>query len=319
DNIINNKGGLHNRLTRHILLNPFTLKESELFYKDRNIPFTRLQTAEAYMIFGGIPYYMNLFMPHLSLYQNVDAVYFNEGAELRNEFENLYKSLWSNSEIYMHVINTLATKGIGMTRNEIANGSGLSDGGNLTKILHNLIICGFIRKYKTYGNKEKDSLYQLVDFFSMFDIKFRSKKEEYSNDYWLQISTTPLYHAWSGFSYEKLCLLHIPQIMKKLGISGIRTAVYAWSGDMDGSRSQIDLVIERADKVINLCEVKFSSGVYAIEKKYAEIIRNKRLSFAYNTKTRSALHNTMITTYGVVRNIESAEIISTVVLDDLFE
>jgi len=319
DNIINSKGGLHNRLTRQILLSPFTLKECELFYRDRNIPFTRLQTAEAYMIFGGIPYYMNLFMPHLSLYQNVDAVYFNEGSELRNEFENLYRSLFSNSETYMYVIKALASKGIGMTRNEIVNESGLSDGGNLTKILHNLMICGFIRKYKTYGNKEKDSLYQLVDFFSLFDIKFRGRREEYSNDYWLQISATPLYRAWSGFSYEKLCLLHIPQIKKKLGISGVRTAVYAWSGDMDGSRSQIDLVIERADKVINLCEVKFSSGVYAIEKKYAETIRSKRLSFAYNTKTRSALHNTMITTYGVVRNVESAEIISTVLLDDLFE
>jgi len=319
DNIINSKGGLHNRLTRQILLNPFTLIECELFYRDRNIPFTRLQTAEAYMIFGGIPYYMNLFMPHLSLYQNVDAVYFNEGAELKNEFENLYKSLFSNSETYMLVINTLASKGIGMTRNEIVNESKLSNGGNLTKILHNLIICGFIRKYKTYGNKEKDSLYQLIDFFSLFDIKFKGRREEYSKDYWLQISATPLYHAWSGFSYEKLCLLHIPQITKKLGISGIRTAIYAWSGEMNGSRSQIDLVIERADKVINLCEVKFSSGVYAVEKKYAEIIRNKRLSFAYNTNTRSALHNTLITTYGVVRNIESAEIISTVILDDLFE
>jgi len=319
DNIINSKGGLHNRLTRHILLNPFSLKECELFYKDRNIPFTRLQTAEAYMIFGGIPYYMNLFMPHLSLYQNVDAVYFNEGAELSNEFENLFRSLFSNSETYMHVITALASKGVGMTRNEIVNESKLSNGGNLTKILHNLMICGFIRKYKTYGNKEKDSLYQLVDFFSLFDIKFRGRKEEYSNDYWLQISSTPLYHAWSGFSYEKLCLLHIPQINKKLGISGIRTSVYAWSGDMNGSRSQIDLVIQRADRVINLCEVKFSSGVYAIEKKYADTIRNKRLAFAYNTKTRSALHNTMITTYGVARNIESAEIISTVILDDLFE
>jgi hypothetical protein len=219
----------------------------------------------------------------------------------------------------MHVIHALASKGIGMTRNEIVDKSGLSNGGNLTKILHNLIICGFVRKYKTYGNKEKDSLYQLIDFFSLFDIKFRSKREEYTSNYWLQISSTPLYHTWSGFSYEKLCLLHIAQITKKLGIAGIRTAVYAWNGEMDGTKSQIDLVIDRADKVINLCEVKFSSGVYAIEKSYAEIIRNKRLSFAYNTKTRSALHNTMITTYGVARNIESAEIVSTVILDDLFE
>ena len=319
DNIINSKGGLHNRLTRQILLNPFTLKECELFYKDSSIPFTRLQMAEAYMIFGGIPYYMNLLMPHLSLYQNVDAVYFSEGAELRNEFENLYRSLFSNSETYIKVINALATKGIGMTRNEIVTESKLSKGGNLTKILNNLTVCGFIRKYKSYGKKEKDSLYQLIDFFSMFDIKFRSRREEYSNDYWLQISTTPLYHTWSGFSYEKLCLLHVPQITRKLGISGTRTSVYAWSGYMDGTGSQIDLVIERADRVINLCEVKFSSSVYAIDKKYAETIRNKRLSFAYNTNTRSALHNTMITTYGITRNIESAEIISCVVLDDLFE
>jgi hypothetical protein len=318
DNVINNTGGLHNRLTRHILLQPFTLKECELFYEERRIPFTRKQTAEAYMIFGGIPYYMNLFMPHLSLYQNVDAVYFSEGAELRNEFNNLYDSLFCNSETYIHVISALASKGIGMTRNEIVNASGLSDGGSLTKIINNLVTCGFVRKYKTYGNKEKDSLYQLIDFFSMFDIKFREKRDTYSSDYWLQISTTPSYHVWSGFSFEKLCLLHTPQIMKKLGIAGIRTSVYAWNGDMDGSKAQIDLVIERADKVINLCEVKFSSDIYAIDKNYAEVIRKKRFAFAYSTKTRFALHNTMITTYGVTRNVESAEIISNVVLDDLF-
>jgi hypothetical protein len=198
ENVINNRGGLHNRLTRQILLNPFTLKECESFYQDRKIPFTRMQTAEAYMIFGGIPYYMNLFMSHLSLYQNVDAVYFSEGAELRNEFRNLYSSLFSNSETYMHVINALASKGIGMTRNEIVDKTGLSNGGNLTKLLHNLIICGFVRKYKSYGNKEKDSLYQLIDFFSLFDVKFKSKREEYSSDYKLQISSTKLYHTYSG-------------------------------------------------------------------------------------------------------------------------
>ena len=319
DNIINNTGGLHNRLTRQILLEPFTLKECEQFFIHRRIPMTRYQMVEAYMIFGGIPHYLSLMKPQLSLYQNVDEMYFSQGAELRDEFINLYRSLFRNADNYISVIETLAKKGIGLTRNEIAAGSKISDGGRLTAILKNLSISGFIREYKAYGQKKRDSLYQLVDFFSLFDVRYRGKREQYANDFWLRFSSTPAYYTWSGISYEKLCLIHLPQIRKKLGISGVLTSAYSWRGEYDGKGAQVDLVIDRGDNIVNLCEVKFSSGQYKIDKAFSESLRNKKTAFSSATHSRKAVQTTMITTFGLERNAYSAEITSEVMLDDLFE
>ena len=319
DNVINNKGGLHNRLTRQILVEPFTLKECEQFYKSRKISMTRYQMVEAYMIFGGIPYYLSLMQPQLSLYQNVDEMYFTQDAELREEFTNLYRSLYKNAENYISIVETLAKKGIGLTRNEIVEGSGISDGGSLTRILRDLTISGFTREYKAYGQKKRDSLYQLIDFFSLFDIRFRGKHDEHADDYWLRFSSTPAYYAWSGIGYEKLCLLHLPQIRRKLGISGVLTSAFSWRGVHNGEGTQIDLIIDRNDNIINLCEIKFSSGQYQIDKKYHESIRNKKSAFANSTHTRKAVQTTMITTFGLKKNDYSAEIVSEVTLDDLFE
>jgi hypothetical protein len=246
-------------------------------------------------------------------------MYFVQGAELRDEFINLYRSLYKNAENYISVIETLAGKGIGLTRSDIVGGSGISDGGSLTKILRDLSISGFIREYKAYGQKKRDSLYQLIDFFSLFDIRFRGKREEHANDYWLRFSSTPAFYAWSGIGYEKLCLLHLPQIRKKLGISGVLTSAFSWRGEFDGSGAQVDLVIDRNDNIINLCEIKFSSGQYQIDKKYHESMRNKKSAFANSTRTRKAVQTTMITTFGLKKNEYSAEIVSEVMLDDLFE
>ena len=319
DNIVNNRGGLHNRLTRQILIEPFNLRECMQYYESKRIPFTRYQMAEAYMIFGGVPYYMSFMEPHLSLYQNVDKIYFAQTSGLRNEFTNLYQSLFKNADGYIRVIETLAKKGIGMTRGEIACELKISDGGRLTKILQDLSESRFIRKYIAYGNKKKESLYQLTDFFSLFDIRFRGRRESYSSDYWLRFSSTSAYSIWSGVSFEKLCLLHLPQIRKKLGISGVLTAAYSWKGKNEDAGAQIDLVIDRNDNVVNLCEAKFSSGPYSLTKSDSESLRNKRAAFVYSTHTRKAAVTTMITTFGLKKNMYSAEIMSEVLLDDLFE
>jgi len=318
EKIINNKGGLHNRLTRSIFIEPFSLNECEQYYKSQNIPMTRHQMAEAYMIFGGIPYYLSLMQPQYSLYQNIDEIYFSQNSELKNEFDNLYRSLFKNTEHYINIIETLAKKGIGLTRSEISTGAGITDGGTLTKILRDLAVSGFIREYKSYGQKKKDSLFQLVDFFSLFDIRFREKRSDYSNDYWLRFSSTSTYSAWAGYSFEKLCLLHLPQIRAKLGISGVLTSTFSWRGKAENSGAQIDLIIDRNDNVINLCEIKFSSATYKMDKKDYDSIINKRSVFSHSTRTNKAIQTTMITTYGLARNNYSAEITSEITLNDLF-
>ena len=317
--VVNNRGGLHNRLTRQLLITPFTLKECQLFYESRNIPMTRYQMTEAYMIFGGIPYYMSLMEPHLSLYQNVDKIYFAQGAALENEFSNLYQSLYENADNYIRVIETLAKKGMGLSRDEIAEGSQISNGGSLTKILSDLSISGFIRKYNAYGQKRRDSLYQLIDPFSLFDVRFRDRKIEFGSDYWLRFSATSAYSVWSGFSFEKVVLLHLQQIRKKIGISGVLTSSSSWRGNHEGKGSQIDLVIERNDNLINLCEIKFASGPYTIDKMQYQALQNKKSAFIYSTKTRKAVQITMITTFGLRQNSYSTEFVSQVLLDDLFE
>ena len=318
DRILDNKGGLHNRLTRQILLEPFNLKECELYFQYRHIPMTRYQMAEAHMIFGGIPYYMSLMEAQYSLYQNVDMMYFAQDAELHREFENLYRSLYKHAENYIRVIEALAKKGIGLTRTQIATDAKITDGGTLTKILRDLSISGFIREYKAYGQKKRDSLYQLVDFFSLFDIRFRGRREEHASDFWLRFSSTSAHAVWSGISYEKLCLQHLPQIRKKLGIAGVLTSAFSWRGSFDGKGAQVDLVIDRNDNMVNLCEIKFSSGKYQIDKRHSESMRHKRSAFVNTTHTRKAVQTTMITTFGLVNNSYSAEITSEVVLDDLF-
>ena len=319
DNIVNDTGSLHNRLTRQVFLQPFNLKECEQFFKSHGIPLTRYQMAEAYMIFGGIPYYLSLMSPRLSLYQNVDKMYFEQGAELYSEFQNVYRSLYRNAENYIRIVEALTAKGIGLTRAEIVEATSIANGGRLTKMLSDLTISGFIRKYKSYGQKSRDSLYQLVDFFSLFDIRFREKRDEHIEDYWLRFCATSAYSVWGGISYEKLCLLHLPQIRKKLGISGVLTSVFSWRGRFENAGAQVDLIIDRNDNVINLCEVKFSSGLYQIDKKTHESIRNKKMLFLNSTRTRKAVVTTMITTFGLAKNMYSAEIFSEVALDELFE
>ena len=319
NNIINDKGGLHNRLTRQILIEPFTIKECEQYYESRRIPMTRYQMAEAYMVFGGIPYYLSLMEPRFSLYQNIDAMYFAQAAELGDEFGSLYRSLYKNAENYIQVVEALAGKGIGLTRTEILAGVKITDGGSLTKILRDLSISGFIRAYRAYGQKKRDSLYQLVDFFSLFDMRFREARGIYENDFWLKFSSSPAHSAWSGYSFEKLCMMHLPQIRKKLGISGVLTSAFSWRGEYEGNGAQVDLIIDRNDNVINLCEIKFSSGPYQIDKKYYETMRNKRAAFINSTHTRKAVQTTMITTFGLKKNNYSTEITSEVILDDFFE
>ncbi|MCL2137404.1 MAG: AAA family ATPase [Coriobacteriia bacterium] len=317
DNVIDNTGGLHNRVTRHINLSQFTLGECEQYYRSKGIEMPLYQVAEAYMVFGGIPYYMDLFRPKLSLAQNVDAIFFAENAPLANEYQNLFRSLYRNADNHIRVIENLAARNFGKTRDEIAASSGLS-GGGLTKTLKELIACGFVREYLAYGKKTRDKTYQLVDPFTLFCLRFGSKRNTQSNDFWLRSYSSPAHSAWAGYAFELVCLLHLQQIHQVLGISGVLTQVYAWRSTMSDPGIQIDLVIDRADNIINLCEIKYSSTPFRITKEYDAKLRNKKAAFIEETKTRKAVHTTMITTYGLNEGIYQAGIPFSIVLDDLF-
>jgi len=318
DNIANNTGGLHNRLTGEIYLQPFSLNECEAFYRAKGVDIPRYQVAEAYMIFGGIPYYMDFIKPKFSLAQNVDEIYFKDSAPLRNEYTNLFKSLFRKSDNHIQVIEALAAKNYGKTRDEIIRSTKLAEGGGLSRVLTELIASGFVREYFAFGKKKRDRLYQLVDPFTLFCLRFGKKRKTYNSDFWLRFCTTPAHSTWVGYAFEILCLLHISQIRAALGISGVLTDIYSWRSKKHDPGAQIDLVIERGDQVINLCEMKYASSEYIITKTMDMNLRNKRAAFTTETRTHKSAQTTMITTYGLQKNPYQAGIPFEVKLDDLF-
>lgn len=318
DNVVNNRGGLHNRLTRQILLAPFTLKECEDFYNSEGFVMTRNQMVEAYMAFGGVPYYLSLMNPRLDLNQMIDDIYFKQGSALQNEFQNLFKSLFSNPDNHLAVVSALARKSKGLTRKEIIEQTTTSNGGRVTQVLEDLEQCGFIRVYRSFGKNKQDRIFQLTDAFILFHLRFSKQRELYNENYWQQFSATPGHNSWSGYAFEQVCLLHIAQIKQKLGIAGVLTEVSAWRSTSANPGAQIDLVIDRADNVINLCEIKYAKGEYLITKDSYDKLHNKLAAFSDETKTRKALRTTLITSFGVKQNKYSSEFTSQVLLDDLF-
>ena len=316
--IIKNRGGLHNRVTRQIWLEPFTLNETEQFLKSKKIVLSRLQIAECYMIFGGIPYYLEQLEKSLSVAQNIDNLFFKKNASLRDEYSKLYSSLFKSPEKYMQIIETLAKKRKGLTRDEVVKFSNISNGGGLTTMLEELELCGFISINYNFATKKNLQLYQLTDFYSLFYLHFVKGMKGVNSDYWSSLVDNSKYQAWAGYSFELLCQTHSSQIRRALGISGVTTYSSGWRSKDAEDGAQIDFLIDRNDNVINLCEMKFSTKKFLITKDYDENLRHKRGIFIEETNTKKSVHITMITTYGVKHNEYWNNIQSEVLLDDLF-
>jgi AAA+ ATPase superfamily predicted ATPase len=317
--IINNHGGLHNRLTATIFLQAFNLKETEMFFKSQKIEFGRREIAEAYMIFGGIPYYLSLFEKGKSLSQNVDNLCFTINAKFKNEFSNLYASLFKNSDDYVKIVSALSKKNKGLTRNEMIEFTKKESGKELTAILRNLESCGFIRSYNALHKKNRDKLYQLLDAYSLFYFNFLENWNSNDENFWTNNLNTPQRNTWAGYAFESLALQHIREIKHALGISGIQSGVSTWTSEKKENESgcQIDLLIDRKDGVINICEMKFANTPYIISKTYEENLRNKIAVFTYESKTLKAIHLTLVTTFGIVKNKHSGIVQKEVTLDDL--
>lgn len=320
-NVVNARGGLHNRLTGQIHLRPFTLRECEEYLRSKGIALSRHQVLQGYMIFGGVPYYWSLLRRGRSLPQNVDELLFREGAPLRNEYDNLYAALFSRPDQYLRIINALSASNRGITRDEVSKKTGIASSGDLSKKLAELESCDFIRRYVPYGYTQKNALYQLVDNFTLFYHKFM-KGRPHDNDFWKSQGNSPAVNSWSGVAFERVCLEHVPQIKQALGISGVHVKVNAWRCRPDADRgiqgSQIDLLIARKDQVINICEAKFSEYDFAIDAAFDRDMRRKVSDFQKKTRTRSAIHPTLITTYGLIENAYSLTVQAVIVSEDLF-
>ena len=301
DKVVNNKGGLHNRITRRIRLLPFTLKETEQYLQHKNIHMDHYQLLQLYMVMGGVPAYLNAIERGKSAAQNIEKICFSKDGVLANEFDNLYAALFNSPEKHVQVIHALAKKNKGLTRTEITKTGKLLTGGGLTTVLKELTESGFIEKTLPFEKKERDSLYRLTDEFSLFYFKFMQHQKGNEKGQWLARQATPAYLSWCGYAFENICLKHIVQIKRALQIGGVQSATSSWYMGGDGG-AQIDLLIDRADQCINLCEIKFSIKPFSIDKKYATELENKRMAFLSKTGTRKRLLLTFITTYGLADN-----------------
>lgn len=319
--LINNKGGLFNRASTRIYVKPFTLKETEEYLNSKEIFWTRYDIAECYMIMGGIPFYLKQLKPQFSYTQNIDQLFFKEKGTLWDEFQHLYATLFKQADNHISVVEALAKKKMGLTRNEIIKATGLPDNGNLSSILQNLENNEFIRPYNFFGKKKHDTIYQLSDFYTMFYFTYLKGNHKQEPDFWTQSLDNPSRRAWAGYTFEQVCKGHIKQIKDKIGIGAVQSEVSSWFSkkkDTDQRGAQIDLLIDRRDRVINLCEIKYSINPFSIDKEYEANLRNKIETFRSETGTNKAINLTFITSYGLKRNMYSNRVQTELTLDDLF-
>ena len=319
DTLLNNKGGLYGRVTYHLKLAPFSLLECEEFLKDKRVELDRYDIVQSYMAVGGIPYYLNYFRPGFSLAQNIDRLYFVQNAPLRDEFERLFASLFGNPDDSKAIVKLLATRRYGFSRKEISEKLNMTSGGTLSKTLSALTNSDFITSYVPL-DKRKETYYKLTDNFCLFYLNFIEKKGANDEAFWQHSALSPAITAWQGFAFEEVCFAHSRQIKAALGIAGIQTSISSLIIAKDENRSgmQIDMLIDRADRVINLCEIKYCNQEFLIDKDYEGKLRYRVERIRELTKNRRNIHLTLITTFGLRHNEYSGRIQQTVTMDDLF-
>ena len=314
NNLLADTGGFYNRITRRIHLAPFSLTECKELLAQNNMIMTNKQILETYMIFGGIPFYLNMLNSGLSLAQNVDALIFNEYGDLHYEYKNLFDSLFKNPGKHNSIIDALSKSKDGMLRTELAKVKTIGDGEPLTKALSELEECGFIRKYQDFTTPKQGNIFQIIDPFVLFSLKCI---EDGGISSWENYINSPGYYAWRGNAFEILCLNHVDVIKRILGISGVETNAYAWRSKKTVPGAQIDLLLDRKDGIINICEMKFSDREYVITKQVEDELIHKRDTFRNEANPNSALHITLISASGV-KNNEHKDVVQKVISGDDF-
>ena len=320
DKLINNHGGLYGRVTHEIKLLPFTLKECDMLLRERGIALSKYDVVQSYMIFGGIPFYLNYFKRGNSLAQNVDDLFFVKGAKLSLEFERLFSSIFTNPKYTKAIVKALASRSKGYTRQELVSKFGCPDGGTLTKNLTALIASDFVIKYVPFGCKKKEECYKLIDPFCIFYLKFVQNRDSLMGEFWQQnVDAQPIV-TWRGHAFENVCFNHVAEIKRALGISGISSRESAWikPGDDETTGTQIDMLIMRRDNVVNMCEMKFYGDLFGVDKSYDDLLRNRQSILHEKLPKKFAIHNTLVTTYGIKNNEYRWSFEKVITMEDLF-
>lgn len=319
--VVHGHGGLYNRLTDTIRLLPFSLSEAHELLEHRKVQLTRHQMVELYMVIGGIPHYLEKVPRGQSVAQVVDALCFAPDGALAREFDHLFASLFSDDDVYRRVVRELARTRLGVSREDLLRAVDASSGGGINRVLSNLEEAGFIQTVIPFGRTRRDRFYRLVDELSLFHLKWLDKRGRGRSGDWTARRNTTTWHAWAGLAFEGMCLKHVAAIERALGISGVRTEASSWqhrarkSSD-DGA--QIDLLIDRADDVISVCELKHTINPFTITKAYATELRRKLAVFQRETRTRKNVQLVLVTTAGIAPNSYSRELVDREVTLDAF-
>lgn len=321
DRLINNHGGLYDRVTYEIKLSPFTLRECREYLESRSVILSDYDITQSYMILGGVPFYLGYFERGQSLAQTVDRLFFRKNAKLKNEYDRLFESGFSNPDDMKTLVSFLARRNAGYTRKEIIEGLGITDSGHLSKNLKALIASDFIVEYVPFGMGKKDIHYAVSDPFCRFCLKFVNERDSLDEAFWQQNATSPAIISWRGFAFENVCFNHIDRIKQALGISGVITRQSAWSKraeEKDDTGAQIDMIIDRRDNVVNMCEMKFTSSDFTVDKSYHSTLVNRQNLLSTIIPRKSVIHSTLITTYGLTYNEYSGDFVNVLTLKDLF-
>lgn len=316
--IIRNKGGLHNRLTDKIRIEPFNLHETKALLRHNRVRLTHYDMLILYMVMGGIPHYLQKIRSDESAIQAIDRLCFEKDGFLRNEFKDVFASLFGLADNHESIIRVLANTRKGLSRGELLKRTKISSGGNITRTLNELEESGFIEQYTPYSGTN-NALFRLKDEYCNFYLAYIEKTKPAKNGIWNKLQNQPSFSSWAGFTFETICIKHIEQIKEGLKIAGIYSTTGSWLEKNNSSGAQIDVLIDRDDHVINVCEMKFYKDTFSINKKYAEELRHKITIFKEISQTRKNVFLTFITTYGIKENEYSKELVqNSLTMDDLF-
>jgi uncharacterized protein len=319
--IVNDRGGLHNRITKRVFLDPFTLTETENYLQSHQIFYSRYQILQVYMAMGGIPHYLNEIKAGKSATQNINDICFSKHGLLRDEFSRLYAALFANSDNHIAAVRALAQSQQGLTRSAIIHNAQLSEGGNTSRLLEELEQSGFITAYYPFDKRKKDMLYRLTDEYSLFYLRLIEQNKDSGEDTWNQLGQTPVAKVWSGYAYENVCLKHLSNIKNALGIAGVytRASTFFQKGTAEERGAQIDLVLDRNDHIINLFEIKFYNTEFILSETDAKALRQQMWTFKEKTNTKKQLMIVLLTTFGMEHNRHSLGLVEKILtMDDLF-
>lgn len=304
---------------RQFPLKPFTLRECEEFAAYKKLGFTRLQIVECYMAIGGVAYYWNLLQDGMSVAQNFDSLFFGEREEMRREFGRVFASLFKSPTMHMAIVRALGKRKSGMTRGDIIDATGTASCRNVTECLLELVQCGFLRLYHSIDKAKSGGIYQLVDPYCLFYFEFIEDWRGDDSRHWSRNYNSPRVNSWRGRAFERVCFCHVPQIKARLGISGIEANAYSWRGKtVDDGLAQIDMLIDRADGVIDICEIKYSEVPYELSKEEDAKIVRRLDSFRRVSRTRKSIRSILISASGLKQGKYSGNIMSVVTGEDLF-